>query len=264
MYCVYKHTGPTGKVYIGITKRNPQKRWNSGRGYESNRYFFRAIQKYGWDSFTHEILETKLTQADAVEKERYYIKLYNSTDPERGYNIEAGGISGSAKFTEPMRKTFSERGKRVVEEHPELIETMQNAQRAYFANPENRKKHSETLKRYYASHPEARERISDENKTRWTDEFRRKFGEIQRRAQGTEAARKRARNTHAGQMRAVEQISPDGCVVARYNGIGDAVRATGICRTNICAVLNHKKTKAGNERQTAGGYKWRYVTGEAI
>lgn len=45
MYCVYKHTGPTGKVYIGITKRNPQKRWNSGRGYESNRYFFRAIQR---------------------------------------------------------------------------------------------------------------------------------------------------------------------------------------------------------------------------
>ena len=264
MYCVYKHTSPTGKVYIGITKRNPQKRWNGGNGYSSNRYFFRAILKYGWGNFKHEIIETKLTQEQAVEKERYYIKLYNSTDPERGYNIEAGGISGSAKFTESMRKTFSERGKRVTEERPELIEIMQNAQRAYFAEQKNRDKQSATLKRYYANHPEARERISCENKVRWTKEVRERFGETQKRVQGTEAARKRARESHTHQMKAVEQLTIDGVVIARYDGVGDAVRATGICRTNICSVLNRRKTKAGNERQTAGGYRWRYSTGEAV
>lgn len=259
MYCVYKHTSPTGKVYVGITKRNPQKRWNSGRGYESNRYFFRAILKYGWSNFDHEILETKLTQAEATAKERYYIKKYNSTDPEYGYNIEAGGLYGSAKFTEPMRKTFSERGKRIAKEHPELIETMKDAQREYFANPENRKKQSETLKRYYQSHPEARERISKENASRWTDDVRKRFSEAQKRVQGTESARKRARDTHAHQMTAIEQMDMDGKVIARFECVGDAVRETGICRSNISAVLRHAQTKAGNERQTAGGYKWRYA-----
>lgn len=259
MYCVYKHTSPTGKVYVGITKRNPQKRWNSGRGYESNRYFFRAILKYGWDNFEHEILETKLTQAEAVAKERYYIKKYNSTDPEYGYNIEAGGLCGSAKFTEPMRKTFSERGKRVAKEHPELIETMKDAQREYFANPENRRKQSETLKRYYQSHPEAKEHISDENKARWTEEYRREFGATQKAVQGAPEARKRARDTHKAQMVAIEQLSLDGVMVARYECIGDAVRATGICRQNIMKVLKHALTKAGTERQTAGGFKWRYA-----
>lgn len=259
MYCVYKHTGPTGKVYIGITKRNPQKRWNGGRGYVDNRYFFRAITRYGWENFTHEIIEKKLTRQEAEERERYYIKLYNSTDPDFGYNIEAGGLYGSARFTDPLRKTFSDRGKRVTTERPELLEIMQNAQREYFADEKNHKKHSDTLKQYYKAHPEARERISESNKARWSEEFRKRFGETQRAVQGTPEARKRARDSHNSQMIPVEQLSLDGEVVARYECIGDAVRGTGICRQNIMSVLKHKKTKAGNERQTAGGYKWRYL-----
>ena len=260
MYCVYKHTCPRGKVYIGITKRKPQKRWKGGLGYESNRYFFRAIQKYGWDNFKHEILETNLTQAEASERERYFIKLYNSTNPDCGYNIEAGGLAGAEKFTEAMRKTFSERGKKVTEERPELIEIMQKAQHDYFADDRNRQKHSATLKEYYRLHPEAKKRISEQNEARWDDDYRSWFGNIQRTAQGTSEARERARNTHKAQMHPVEQIAIDGHVIAQYECIGDAVRATGINRQNIISVLTHKKTKAGNERLTAGGYKWRYLT----
>lgn len=29
MYCVYKHTSPNGKVYIGITKKKPNDRWEN-------------------------------------------------------------------------------------------------------------------------------------------------------------------------------------------------------------------------------------------
>ena len=31
LYSVYKHTAPNGKVYIGITSRKPEYRWNNGR-----------------------------------------------------------------------------------------------------------------------------------------------------------------------------------------------------------------------------------------
>jgi hypothetical protein len=60
-YIVYKHTSPNNKVYIGITKKKPNDRWASGFGYEHQIYFFRAIVKYGWDNFKHEILYTNLT-----------------------------------------------------------------------------------------------------------------------------------------------------------------------------------------------------------
>lgn len=259
MYCIYKHTSPSGKIYIGITKTTPEKRWKSGRGYESNRFFYRAIQKYGWENFKHEIIAEGLSQGEASEAERRLIAEYDSTNPEKGYNIEAGGLSGAAKCTEAMREAFSERGKRVTTERPELLEIMKDAQREYFANPMNCKKQSDTLKKYYQEHPEAREKISKENKKRWTDDFRQRFGETQRAAQGTPEARKRARDTHSAQMRAIEQLTTDGEIFACYECIGDAVRATGIGHQNIIAVLKHKKTKAGNERQTAGGFKWRYA-----
>ena len=65
-YTVYKHTSPSGKVYIGITKRKPEYRWNKGKGYRKDQLlFYRAIKKYGWDNFTHEILYTGLSEKDA-------------------------------------------------------------------------------------------------------------------------------------------------------------------------------------------------------
>ena len=57
-FCVYKHVSPSHKVYIGITSRKPKKRWVNGEGYSNNDYFTKAIKKYGWDNFKHEILYT--------------------------------------------------------------------------------------------------------------------------------------------------------------------------------------------------------------
>lgn len=46
-YYIYKHTAPNGKVYIGMTSKNPQERWDSGHGYRKHKYFWNAIKKYG-------------------------------------------------------------------------------------------------------------------------------------------------------------------------------------------------------------------------
>ena len=84
------------KVYIGITGRNPEARWANGNGYKYNLHFYRSIQKYGWDGFEHIILEDDLTREEAKEKEIYYIKKYNSTNQDNGYNISRGGDLSSA------------------------------------------------------------------------------------------------------------------------------------------------------------------------
>lgn len=56
MYVVYKHTTPSGKVYVGITGQKPARRWQNGYGYKDNEHFYRAIRKYGWENIKHEIV----------------------------------------------------------------------------------------------------------------------------------------------------------------------------------------------------------------
>lgn len=80
-----------GKVYIGITSRKPEYRWNKGSGYKEQPYFYKAIIKYGWDNIKHEILYTNLNKEEAEYKEIELIAKYKSNNNKYGYNIANGG-----------------------------------------------------------------------------------------------------------------------------------------------------------------------------
>ena len=104
-YSVYKHTSPSNKVYIGITSMQPKRRWKNGEGYKTQ-MFYRAIQKYGWDNFTHEILFGGLTKDEAEHKETELISYYKSNQKEYGYNVDNGGNS-IGSHSEATRQKFS-------------------------------------------------------------------------------------------------------------------------------------------------------------
>ncbi len=94
IYTVYRHISPNGKSYIGITRQDPKRRFQNGYGYHTQPAFSRAINKYGWDNFTHEVLESNLTEQEAFAREKYYInEVYHSIAPN-GYNSREGGING--------------------------------------------------------------------------------------------------------------------------------------------------------------------------
>lgn len=113
-YCVYKHTAPSGKVYIGITHQRPESRWQGGLGYRHNEYFFRAILKYGWSNFTHEILRQGLTKEAASAAEIALIAACHSNEKAHGYNITGGGESfkHTAESIEKMRQNRKGKGQR--------------------------------------------------------------------------------------------------------------------------------------------------------
>lgn len=116
-YCVYCHTNKiNGKKYIGQTCQNPpEKRWGeNGKLYltkekSTGEYmqskFARAIEKYGWDNFDHEILKTNLSSQEADKWEKYFISFYNSI--KEGYNLTSRGKD--FKKAEESRKKQSER-----------------------------------------------------------------------------------------------------------------------------------------------------------
>lgn len=90
-YIVYRHTSPSGKSYVGITQQRPEQRWQGGLGYRHNEYFFRAILKYGWENFTHEILHSGLDKETACKIETDLISAGRCNDKRYGYNITDGG-----------------------------------------------------------------------------------------------------------------------------------------------------------------------------
>jgi group I intron endonuclease len=128
-YTVYMHTSPSGKKYIGITCQDVAQRWKrGGTGYKECPYFWRAIVKYGWDNFQHEVLFTGLPEAEAKQCEKVLIASYKTHDSMLGYNMTDGGDGscgyhhseesrariGAAVSVVQMGRTYSEETKRKI------------------------------------------------------------------------------------------------------------------------------------------------------
>ena len=98
-YWVYVHTCPNGKKYVGTTTQDkPEYRWGNGRRYAYNDHFFKAILKYGWSNIQHEAWEVE-SKEEMYKQEINLIKLYQSNNPEYGYNNSLGGEKGSLGST---------------------------------------------------------------------------------------------------------------------------------------------------------------------
>lgn len=86
MKIVYKTTNLlNGKIYIGVDSKNQATYFGSGL------HICRAIKKYGKKNFIKETIDTAKTYSAIYKKEKYWIKFYDATNPNKGYNISFGG-----------------------------------------------------------------------------------------------------------------------------------------------------------------------------
>ena len=70
LYCVYKHTSPSGKIYIGMTcQEPPEKRWHNGNGYKNNPHFIKKIE----DSNGNTLYEYKEKSEQVLNSSLVYI-----------------------------------------------------------------------------------------------------------------------------------------------------------------------------------------------
>lgn len=120
---VYKITNKvTNKIYIGITNQGSGARYRH-HWYESRigepSPIHRSMAKYGEDNFTLEIIDFADTYDELKEKEKYWIKQYNSTDKSIGYNLTEGGDGTfGRKHSEETKEKIRQKalGRKVSEE----------------------------------------------------------------------------------------------------------------------------------------------------
>ena len=106
-----------GKQYIGQTCLKPEYRWNNGEGFKTQ-YFYKAIQEFGWENFSHTILEDNLSNIEADARERYWIKYYNTLIPN-GYNESLGGGGVSIITRKKMSESAKQHWSKASEERRE-------------------------------------------------------------------------------------------------------------------------------------------------
>lgn len=220
-YIVYKHTNKiNGKVYIGITHYNDlNKRWCNGRGYKHSILFDRAIKKYGWDSFTHEVLFIDLNKEEACDIEIALISKYKREG--LSYNIANGGESSKSIAEETIEK---------LKKYTPWIKG---------------KKHSE----------EAKKKISAASKKLWQEKKEQMMEAIKnapKRKRGWVPSEEFRKLQSDRFSRAVNCYDLFGHYLATYKS---AVEAENILKVD----LSHISEVISKRRKSCGGYQWRYA-----
>lgn len=128
---IYKATFPNGKCYIGQTTKSLNIRKNSHLNdkLRKNVAFCNAMDKYGKESIVWEVIDHASTMEELNEKEKYWIKFFNSyinTENSNGYNMTLGGNStvGWVPSAETRKKiSESQKGKYDGDKNPQYGKT---------------------------------------------------------------------------------------------------------------------------------------------
>lgn len=262
-YSVYVHTFPNGKKYVGITKYPPKHRWANGNGYKTQPVY-RAIAKYGWENIKHEVVASGLCKEDAECMEVELIASYKCIMPD-GYNIEQGGsacyslsestkekirkarMGKKARIDTRLKMSLAHKGRKGVSLYGSDNPNYGNHKLAGENNPFYGKKHTQdAIEKMRAAatgkkaSPETRKKMSESHKGMFTGADNPMYGV-------------RGKDHHAS--KAVMQCCKDGTVIREWGSLADAERATGTAHNSISACCRGKL-------KTAGGYVWRYASGD--
>lgn len=120
LYQIYIITNlVNGKQYVGqvIKKRGYKKRFEQHLQNKKITLLTSAISCYGPDAFTVRLVEDNISEDMIDDKEKFYIKFFNTfyaAPDSNGYNMTEGG-QGTHKYiyTEEVKQKISEASKKM-------------------------------------------------------------------------------------------------------------------------------------------------------
>jgi group I intron endonuclease len=124
MYSVYMHTSPSGKSYVGYSKRSMEERLRAHIKASTKKVtkFYSALRSYpygeGWSSVVLATFEDKVS---ATKAERDFIWLFDTF--HNGYNGTIGGDGGSTNLGVPhttetkLKMSMRLKGRKKSEQH---------------------------------------------------------------------------------------------------------------------------------------------------
>ena len=125
VYCITNLLN--NKKYVGLTTGSLKKRWSEHKSTKTEKQIIhKALQKYGEENFSIEVLEECSSLNDLNKSEIYWIKKLNTLKPN-GYNLSNGGNSlGKHSEETKLKISLGQKGnkrKPLSEEHKKKIST---------------------------------------------------------------------------------------------------------------------------------------------
>jgi group I intron endonuclease len=181
MAYIYKITNvKNGKIYIGKTIHSLSIRWsqhcNDSRTKQKCKYLSRAIEKYGTISFRIDpLLIVREEDLDYYETE--CIRVFNSTNPNIGYNLMSGGQGGRPNAIARAHMSASQKGNRNCVGRKLSEETKDKIGSSHRGKYTDKQKEAAKTRKRWVLSPEAKEshRIAQLGKV-FSEEHRRNIG----------------------------------------------------------------------------------------
>jgi group I intron endonuclease len=169
---IYKATNLiNSKVYIGQTTMPLYKRKSSHIKNKKKTGFAGAIEKYGKEKFIFEEIYTAFDKSELDKAEEFFIKLYDSTNNKRGYNLVAlatHSTKGYKHSKESVARMMAGRKNRIYKPHSEEtkrklseIKKGKPTGRKITFSEETKKKISQTLKNKYSNDSAFKNRVCE-------------------------------------------------------------------------------------------------------
>lgn len=234
---VYKITNNiNGKIYIGQTTRSISERWKTHISKHSGCVALKnAIDKYGVENFSLEIIE-KHNDLDSLNKsEAHWIKQYNSISPN-GYNLMTGGDNSLFSEESKVRMSKSSKGQKAWNKGLDVTDGRVNQ---YVRRGEDSYWYGKTGPRKGMKH---------------TEEAKLKISKARKGFKVSEKTRKRMSQSHLNSDHVKKIRKPIMCVEngVTYRSMSEAAKKLNLQVSNICHVLKGK-------RKNTKGYTFVYV-----
>ena len=270
---IYKITNKiNGKFYIGKTILTEPQRWQQHLYYAQNNqkekdcpYLCNAILKYGKENFIREIIE-EVDNSKLSERERFWIKELNATNPSIGYNLSKGG-DGSQKFEDEeilwyynnSNQNLSEASRKFNISRDQLSKRLQALGIITTKEvPIEQYDFSGKLINTFQSAAEAAKALNVNSASNITSKNSPcAYGYIWRRVTNPMTIQEiiSTLNKRSSINRQIEQYSIDGELIQIYPSAAEAARQTNI--NNSCI-----KQAAQGKSIIAGGFLWRRTYGD--
>ena len=241
-YSLYMHECSNGKLYFGITSYKPKYRWNNGKGYLTNKHFTRAINKYGWDNIEHIVLAQGLTKEEARHYEEVLIAIFDTMNPNKGYNHTSGGETN--RHTEETKRKLSDAKK--GENNPMFGKPSPNKGKTF--TEETKRKLSESHEGQVPWNKD--KKLTEEHKRKLSEAAKGRVSPMKGKTISDESKKKISKACKGKGAKKVKCIELN----LIFNSIVEAKEYLGKPRNNPS--INHC---CRGRYKTAHGYHWEYV-----